>query len=819
MMRSASKKEETDKTIIQSASNICNALYLTQPGKLWSNHPEFTDGNAFRQKMHKEVQHNLALHTPRRESTALHSWLTWGVWVDGYSQQDENDISSILRMEWQSATETFANTRTDSILDEYIKTCKVPLRGKQYSFRRFQQNASLKQAKARAYSHKRSPDKHSVAQMKRKTIDTEDNINNEDDLSPFDVCQNVKQYNTFTKKLQTKYNKKQFVTQPPQKNNSGPTIASKYDFTTHPIRLEHLQIKNETRPSPCSSHPWYQASGLWERLELFLESKYTQTATSLKTTEYKTIVETVLKIVRQVITRGQSALEFQHHCEESLDLLDVAPTFENFMKRTDYVYTTTNTLLTDFYKSVQMLFGSSEKHMKGIMMLVRVLQPHWDKLLNAQNSHNQIDVALLHKIMSHIDSSHSNEVVRKKYVARFLPKNTIDSVVSLYANRYEQIVRAHYMSESSFRKEQNILTVAYSLLQLPSAYVLHQTQQFTHHTPNKELSSIKSSLNTKNTHFAKQVSSKTKTLRIKLNTKDRVPQKVAVHQKKVRSRSISKKTTPVMMVHPAGKQHTVNTTTTTSSPLPSTSKLSETNTHANTQIGGAKKSSDQNKSRTITLVTLSNNHNTNKPTSSVGQVGQKKKKKKQIISISKTKPANLTARYLTTREVETYRSGLKKYIKEKGGEIFVTQLQQTQQKKHPDFELQDVIPVSSVHHTSIQKKLKLSAKNRNALRRVKRSVLHKYGGGGHTVKQNAAVGSRNSRLQENQLQDSKKYTGSLYTRKHSGGSSNTTPRITWNDTDSLGDTLRDTSQTDMANTSGVTSIDLANLDSVELLDI
>ena len=299
-----------------------------------------------------------------------------------------------------------------------------------------------------------------------------------------------------------------------------------------------------------------------------------------------------------------------------------------------------------------------------------------------------------------------------------------------------------------------------------------------------------------------RLSSKTKTLHIQLNATDRVPQKVDVQQKKVHTRSISKKTTTDTMPNLVKETSRIkNSSSTVSSPDTSMVK---------TQTGGAKKGSVQKKERTITLMTSMNKKNKSKSPSDAGQ-----KKKTNLIRISKhSNPSNLIARYLTTREVETYRMGLHRHIKQKGGKTFVSQLQQSQQKKNPHFEYQDVVSSSSVHYNSIQKKLKLSAKNRNALRRVKRSVLRKYGGGNHTFKKTPV--SQHSSPATNTSNASGEYMGSLYTRKHSGGSQKNTPRITWNNTDSLGDTLRDTSQSDMKATEGLTSIDLTNLESVEL---
>ena len=467
--KSQTKDLNTKKTG-DSIHQVCNSLYLTQPGKLWNNHSELSDGVAFEQKVLSEVNKNLAIHTPNKTTTPLHTWRTWGMWVDGYAFTGKQHISSQMRVEWQSSSETCANTKTDSILDEYIKTCEVPLSGKQYKVQLFQEQTSLKHVKDRVRIHYDTS-------SKRRSSSSSQTEHQPEHQSPFSVYKNAQMYKKKVSQIDKKHNTKQFHTPPP--TYTTPVISTNFDCVAQPLRLKPLQ-HSSMQTSLCVSHPWYQATSLWERLEVFLEDQYIKRSKqAMKIAEYKTLIQTITHIVRTIITRGRSVMDFQDHCQDSLDLLDVAPSLQNFMKRNDYVYTTSKTLLTDLMSSVQMLFGPSEKHMNIIMMFIQSYEPQWayEPQLYKKDTINHFDVALLHTLVSNIQASHSNENTRKKYVASVMPKNTPEHVITLYSNRYEQIVRAQYMSETAFRNEQNILTTAYSLLQLPKPSVLQHIQK------------------------------------------------------------------------------------------------------------------------------------------------------------------------------------------------------------------------------------------------------------------------------------------------------------------------------------------------------
>ena len=820
-------RTEIHENDMHSFSKMCNTLYLTPPGKLWSNHPDSTDPDAFQRRVAEEVRHHLAIHTPRNSYTQLHSWRTWGLWVDGYTPS-QTEATSSMRVEWQPPNETFANTRTDSLFDEYLKTSDVPLRGHRHTFQRAHKIV-LKRIRERV-THQQE-----LASTKQKTIDRLTTVGrlffvNRRSHSPFDTLHLVTQFGASKAKTvaQSAY---ATVGTSFQTNATGQRLPMYYDPAPHPLRLDALQF-HTTLPSPTVCHPFNQAAALLERLERTLEAKYTATHV-LKASEYKALVGTIVHFARQIVTRGQSALDFRQQCEESLDLLEVAPSFDNFMKRKVFHYSTLHSLPSDLYQNIEMLFGSSAKHMKNAMTLIRMLHPNWDKV-EATEATNVMDVSLLHKLLTNIEPSHANETVRKTYVTKVLSDTNLIGKQTLYTNRYEQLVRAKYMSDSAFRKDQTTLATAFSLLQVPrqrTKPAVHAAITRRKHTPVEPLLQPKAHVGVVHpqppkahvgvvhpqppkAHVGvvhpqppkalskKDLSTKTKTLAIKLNATDRVPQHVDVRQKKVRSRSLTK-----MSTSPA-KVNISKVPTTPNVRLPTT-------TTPPTQTGGARKNQNSPmKSRTITLMTSAN------------KASSKREPKKQtaLIRITKGKPVNLIARYLTTRDVETYRSGLHKYIKQKGGDGFVAQLKQSQHKQTPHFEFGDIVPTSSARYESIQKKLKLSAKNRNALRRVKRSVLRNYGGGNHTVKNSSPEPpplTTTSPVQTDATESGRvpEFTGSLFTRKNAGGQSTTAPRVTWNAKDSLGDNLRDTSHSDLKNTEGVTNIDLTSLSSLETVDL
>ena len=88
---------------------------------------------------------------------------------------------------------------------------------------------------------------------------------------------------------------------------------------------------------------------------------------------------------------------------------------------------------------------------------------------------------------------------------------------------------------------------------------------------------------------------------------------------------------------------------------------------------------------------------------------------------------------------------------------------------------------------------------------MKRNVLKDYGGK-NTLKNVNAVTEKNVPTPT-----------SLYTRKNLGGDKvNTDHRVTWNEIDSLGENIRDTSQSDGKSSEGLTTLDLSNLEQVHV---
>ena len=211
-----------------------------------------------------------------------------------------------------------------------------------------------------------------------------------------------------------------------------------------------------------------------------------------------------------------------------------------------------------------------------------------------------------------------------------------------------------------------------------------------------------------------------------------------------------------------------------------------------------------------------------------------------LVTVTKQGDVGKTPKHrLTQAEMDAYRKGLHKHVKANGGRAYVEEQQTQQQRKAPAFDFVKLFPKDSPFLKTIPGKLRKSARNRNALRRIKREVLRTYGYhksatykqcSGGTASKDPLVGGggasrrRSSpRLQDGQSKDG--YTGALYTRKHrpsdpmsgpaheAGGGPNT-PRVTWNETLSTGETIADASATDMEATQGLSALDLGGLDSV-----
>lgn len=156
------------------------------------------------------------------------------------------------------------------------------------------------------------------------------------------------------------------------------------------------------------------------------------------------------------------------------------------------------------------------------------------------------------------------------------------------------------------------------------------------------------------------------------------------------------------------------------------------------------------------------------------------------------------------------------------------QQQEEQQRRVPAFEFTDLVPSDNPHHSTLQNKLKLSAKNRNALRRVKRKVLRKYGGQRTFRKSHGPDGGSGESDGKGGGGGSAGNggMGAFYTRKNTsdkrgGGGGGlealasgseiappATEVLSWSPKDSLGDPLKDSSSSDLNLMEGTTPISL-----------
>lgn len=218
---------------------------------------------------------------------------------------------------------------------------------------------------------------------------------------------------------------------------------------------------------------------------------------------------------------------------------------------------------------------------------------------------------------------------------------------------------------------------------------------------------------------------------------------------------------------------------------------------------------------------------------------------KPLVTVSKQGDTGKTPKHrLTEAEIGAYRKGLHKHVKANGGRAYVETQQTQQQRKAPAFDFVQLFPKDSPFLKTIPGKLRKSARNRNALRRVKREVLRTYGyhksatykrcsGGGAASKDPLVGGGSSRRRSSPRLQDGQSgggankdgYMGALYTRKHrpgggesgaheAGGGGVGAPRVSWVETLSTGEKLADTSAADMEATQGLSALDLGGLESV-----
>ena len=359
------------------------------------------------------------------------------------------------------------------------------------------------------------------------------------------------------------------------------------------------------------------------------------------------------------------------------------------------------------------------------------------------------------------------------------------------------------MSNTAFRKDDSVLATLYGVSNGANRMKAVKSKDPASPTSTKH-TSIKAIRQAKSSH--KKKAAQMKVVRLSLDAKDRVPQAINVKWKKYNDTSASTRKRRTMNkmnkmnTQPANKNKKESANPNTETKTNPAEKIKvTTNSKPNTK---PQKSKSKSKSKGGDMKTLTIN------TQATSSATDNLVKTPNVI-----KPTKGTARYLTAEEVNTYRTGLHKHIEQKGGSSFVQEQQKTQQKKHPGFHFDDIVDTKNSNYETIKTKLQLSAKNRNALRRVKREILKSFGG--HRTFKN--LRKLKNTTGNSQTPSTTNYKGSMYTRKSAGGKALSTPtdvRVTWKDSDSLGDTLRDESSNDMRSTEGLSTIDLSGLEEV-----
>lgn len=770
---------------------VCNQLYLTPPGKLWSNHTPPT------KDPRESNQH--AVHVPLCHTTA-HNHLLWTVWT-GIKDTHTRDYTSTERKSKQLLNEAFATSKTDRSLDEYIKTVSPPIVGQttaSYNTTCLSQEECLQKTKTLLLQdHRRNTDTHAS----HRTISTTN-------PSPMSVQQHA-----ITQREHIRTMHKQTDSSWYPVTFKRVTDASSA-YTVFPLRARQLQELStvqgqNTLCMPTVTTPLHVATVVLETLELHLESLLSVDA-SLKSTDYRRQLTTLCRLLRRVVTRGGVVEEWVADLQEyECDLGEITPNADQLARRQAYQYMTPVRLLSSLLRNVDMLCTNTTE-MHYLMMLQETKHSRWWCVDHDKLYPSRMNLAWMHELVQNNSDTHVSERARQDIVRHTLHNKTNDeTIIQQYAHRYEQLVRAQSMSNSAFRKDDGLMTIIHTIRNLPNSYTLkaiqkqHPPQQRHHHTT---------------ANMKKSVSTKMKTVRITLNNTDRVPQEINVTVKKNKK---NKKRSPT--THNARTM--TNATTTTSNqkttPVVSVSKLTSTNKTKPSDVNAKTKNNTKNKTKNNTK-NKKNGGNKTKTIiiSTASATGTENNLTDAINITTSTKNSNEKARggarYLTTDEVDAYRSGLQKHIKQKGGGTFVQEQQKTQQKKHPGFHFDAIVDTENVHYANIKQKLQLSAKNRNALRKVKREILRSFGGH-RTFKH---IKNKNSNKTTTLQQDKNGYRGSLYTRKNTGGTSPNLPstpsvtRVTWNENDSLGDKIRDASTNDAGTTAGLSTIDLSGLEEV-----
>ena len=759
---------DTDPPLPTPHEYICNHLYLTPPGKLLNN-------QTLQAQPPCETRAH-AINVPLQYTTA-HIQDTWELWVGVRTTHSSRRISSSERQR-AGNVEMFATSKTDRVLDEYAKTVPPEVAT---PFQADYDTSSLTPDQCIERGKKELRAVH--AQRKHKALQIQDSHSSRDNIQ-----------NTPPMLLHTAAHKRQAsISQHKHRSRTGwghPALQRSKVRISHyppyPHRLSALQphsanpagtLMTTTVPSPLQT-----ACALSEALELHLESML---PTQLKSNDYKHRVRAIQMIVRKVVSRGGIIREWLNEVREGkLDMIDVTPTMDVLSRRFAYEYMTLRRMEAEFFDHADFLCRTeAEKHC--LIMLTQIARPR-SAIASVPTTSTQLNPSWLLRLKENFHVSHSVESTRQEIVRRILPTSMSTAAVHDYSNRYEQLVRVQTMSLAAFRKDNSVLSVMFAL----------------HNFPVRHAERLPETVRSATKPPTRRRLPRTKTVHLSLNASDRVPQKINVKLKKyTKSRSSPKNTamknaaltdTPSLaQIHARPPSSTTDgSTTAVAAPSSKTKNKSKTKPTG----GGAK---------TLTITT------TAAPASSAAL----KNLAKTPTVIHSSKSSNASKRYLTSDEVHTYRTGLQNHIKKQGGAAFIQQQQSLQGKRNPAFHFDAVVADSDTHYSSIKDKLQLSAKNRNKLRRVKRMVLKSFGGSHRTCKQ-IKKAQRDSNTDHHGCHAN--YKGSMYTRKHAGGKSVAPSnfRVTWKDSDSLGNKLRDESANDMKATEGLSTIDLTNLEEV-----
>lgn len=773
-----------------TAATLCNSLYLTSPGKLWSNHT-----NVSRVLPHPN---DYAIHVPT-QPTSAHLHHTWSIWTGEQNHSSfQEQITSSERIRHQHANEAFGTSKTDRILDEYIKTVPTnldtPIRKTHY------ETPSESTLQSLALSRKLLNERATAG-----IVQTVVSTNPTSNPSPHHILQRI---NQLQKKMRQCHKNSK-----PVWSHLFKTVAYTHPLSPYPHRAQaiqrahraHTPTSKDILMRSTSSNPWNVAASTTEQIELLLECFI---PLKTKSNDYKKTTSAIRRFVRELLTRGTILSDWytdlrEHDC----DLHDITPGADQLARRQAYHYMTPKRLISclSMYTNRENV-DNSEIH---YLLMLHELQ-------NPRRWHNQqmqrstmMNLYQMHQLMQSYTEEHSSERVRENFVRSKFPnaRSLTEENVRRYAQRYEQLVRMRLMSDSAIRKDDSILSVFYTLHNLPTSKklaALFACDSKAHILSSESHTQKKNVVKRSTAHSTPQPTSsrRMKTLHLSLNASDRVPQSINVIVKRKTTSSPEKQ--QMKAIANMKKQSTTAETkkaTTVSAPvLLHKVKQNAGQPSQNKKTVGGKANA---KEKTITLTTQPSLSKTQQPHN--GQL---------TLQITKTKTVppsrgRSKSKYLTTDEIDTYRDGLRNYIKHKGGTSFVQSEQQKQKRKTPGFHFDHVIDNKHHHHSSITKKLSLSAKNRNALREVKREVLKLFG---------SIRTFKNIKKAKKQI-SGKGFIGSMYTRKSAGGSGMdsvpvSTSRVSWKEKDSLGSALRDESMHDMKATDGMSSIDLSSLEEV-----